>query len=333
VKLRVGVIGTGFGGRVVAPVFGALDQCEVMEVVSARDDAAVAAMCERIDIDLVCVHSPPFLHAAHVRRAIAGGHAVLCDKPFGRDAIEAETLVGAAVAADCVNLCNFEFRYHPIRQLIRMLVTDGAVGAPEHVSWTHYSSGSRVPLRRHGWLFDRALGGGWVNAWGSHAVDFLRWTFGEITDATAACRVTITERPDAEGTLHTCDAEDAFSASLVAGGATVTIDTSFAASVALAPRLTVVGSDGALECVADGRVVVRKADGTTTEHMQPATGGDRHLEPMRRWATVVRDALFDGIAPPDAPTFVDGFECARVLDRLRAGRGPGPTPGRLGPLG
>jgi predicted dehydrogenase len=50
--------------------------------VSPRDAAAVAKLCARGDVDLVSVHSPPFLHLDHVRRAIDGSHAVLCDKPF-----------------------------------------------------------------------------------------------------------------------------------------------------------------------------------------------------------------------------------------------------------
>ena len=33
-NLRVGVIGTGFGARVVAPVFHETDGCEVVEVVT-----------------------------------------------------------------------------------------------------------------------------------------------------------------------------------------------------------------------------------------------------------------------------------------------------------
>jgi predicted dehydrogenase len=333
VNVRVGVIGTGFGARVVAPVFDGLDGCEVVGVVSARDDAGVAALCDRDDLELVCVHSPPFLHAVHVRRALTAGHAVLCDKPFGRNAAEAEALVGAAEAAECVNLCNFEFRFHPVRELVRELVGDGAIGTPEHMSWTHYSSGSRVPLRRHGWLFDRELGGGWIGAWGSHAVDFLHWTFGEITEVISTCRTTITQRPDASGAMQPCDAEDAFSAAVVAGGVSVSIDTTFAAPAPLAPRITIVGSTGVLECVADAKVVVRSSDGTATERVQPAAGGDRHLEPMRRWAAVVRGSVAEGIAPPGAATFADGLACARVLDRLRAGIGRGPTPGRLGPLG
>ena len=77
--IRLGVIGSGFGARVVAPVFAATDGCAVVDVVSARDAAAVRNLCARGDVDLISVHSPPFLHTEHVDRAIDAGHAVLCD--------------------------------------------------------------------------------------------------------------------------------------------------------------------------------------------------------------------------------------------------------------
>jgi predicted dehydrogenase len=317
--VRVGVVGTGFGARVVAPVFRDTEGCEVVDVVSARDDAGVATLCDRVDVDLVSVHSPPFLHTAHVRRALAGEHAVLCDKPFGVAATDAETLVAAAEAAECLHLANFEFRYDPMRSLLRDLVRDGAVGRPEHVTWIHHSSGSSVPLRRYGWLFDRGSGGGWVGAWGSHVVDSLRWTFGEIVGARGACRTVIPERPDHEGAPQHCDAEDAFSAWLtLTGDVTVSIDSTFAAPATLAPRVIVVGDQGTLECVADATIVVRRHDGGRDEHARPSIDGDPHLTPMRRWAEVVRDAVEAGIAPPGAPTFTDALACARVLDQIRS---------------
>ena len=118
--VRVGVVGTGFGARVVAPVFAGTPGCEVVDVVSARDDAGVARLCDRDDVDLLSVHSPPFLHAAHVRRGIARDHAVLCDKPFGISSLEAEPLVAAADAAECLHLLNFEFRY-PLTKRLRLV--------------------------------------------------------------------------------------------------------------------------------------------------------------------------------------------------------------------
>lgn len=316
-SVRIGVVGTGFGARVVAPVFDATPGCEVVEVVSARDDAGVARLCDRADLDLVSVHSPPFLHAAHVRRALGSGQSVLCDKPFGVTAEEAETLLAAAEAAECLHLLNFEFRYDPMRVLLRSLITDGVIGDVEHVTWTHFSSGSVTPLRPYGWLFDRASGGGWLGAWGSHAVDTIRWMLGEIVGAQGAPRTVVAQRPDADGVLRRCDAEDAFSAFLATdSGATVTIDSSFAAAMSVAPRIVVYGTDGVLECIGDARIVVRRPDKDDEVHDRPTGQGDPHLSPMRAWAEVVRDAVEEGIAPPDAPTFADGLACARVLDAL-----------------
>lgn len=317
--MRVGVIGTGFGRRVVAPVFAETPGCDVADVVSPRDADAVAALCRRDDVDLVSVHSPPFLHATHVREALGAGRHVLCDKPFAMSATEAEALLREAEAAGVVHLLNFEFRQHPARRRLRDLLHGGAVGAVEHVSYVHVSSGSRVPLRRFGWLFDRSKGGGWIGAWGSHAVDFIRWTFGEIADAGGVLRTEVRERPDGEGRMHTCDAEDGFTAWLaLATGATVTIDTTFAGAVNMAPRVTVLGSDGAIEWVAEARITIRGPDGRKEEiDLPPPSERDPHLEPMRRWAEIVRDAVHE--ARRIEPSFADGAACDRVLDKLRAG--------------
>lgn len=318
--IRVGVIGRGFGARIVAPVFAETAGCTVVDVVSPRDPATVEAMCARPDVDLVAVHSPPFLHADHVRRAVAAGKAVLCDKPFGRNVDEAAELCALASDAGVVNLLNFEFRCHPAREALRDLVLDGSIGEPEHVQWSQFSAGSRLPLRRYGWLFDRSRGGGWIGAWGSHALDFLRWTLGDIPDAAAVVRTTITERPDVDGRLHRCTAEDGFTATLrSAAGVTVAIDTTFVAPVNVPGRITVVGADGVLESTGDHRITLRTDAGVNEAFELDHGSGDPHLLPMRRWAAVVRDAVRTGTVAPESPTFADGLACARLMDALRAG--------------
>jgi predicted dehydrogenase len=318
--MRVGVIGTGFGKRVVAPVYDATEGCEVVDVVSARDDSAVAELVTRADVDLISVHSPPFLHAPHVRAALGAGKAIVCDKPFALTVEEAARLHADADDAGALAFCNFEFRYAPARAMLRDMVRDQSIGIVQHVQWTHLSSGSRVPLRPWGWLFDRALGGGWIGAWGSHAIDMLRYVFGsEITDVQALLRIDIAERTDTDGTPHLCTAEDGFSASLVLGnGVTVAIDSGFAAAATLAPRFTLFATEAVVDVFADERIVVRTADGETATIDIPAGDDDRHLAPMRRFAEVVRDAVASGEIPEDAPTFADGHACDEVLDRLRA---------------
>ncbi len=320
--MKVFVIGTGFGSRVVAPAFTATPGCEVVGIISARDHGGIDHAIRAARPDLVTVHSPPYLHREHVLAAIrAGVPAVMCDKPFGLNALESRTMLDAATAAEVAHFVNFEFRCDPARNATRDLLTDGVIGTVEHAIWLHHSTGSRTPLRPYGWLFDATLGGGWIRAWGSHAVDSLRWLLrDELLVDHAAPRVAITERQDSGGLQHTCTAEDGVSAMLRTSGtgATILIDSSFAAAANLAPRLVIFGTEGAIENVADERVVLRHVEATTTVFERARGDLDRHLAPMRLWAQRIRDAVVDGVSPPGLPTFFDGVACAELLDQLRS---------------
>jgi len=313
--VRVGVIGTGFGGRVVAGAYQA-SGCQVTGVVTARDADAVRALCHS-GVDLISIHSPPFLHRDHVAMALEAGRAVLCDKPFGRSLDDAEAMAHQARAAGVVNLVNFEFRHQPARRAMHELLASGAIGRPEHLAYTAYTSGSRVPLRPWGWLFDRSLGGGWIGAFGSHAVDLVRWLLGDAADAGAASWISITERPDRDGALVPCDAEDAFTGWIrLESGATATVDTSFAAGVTTPARIVVTGSEGALENVGDVRVTLRRPGEPPQPFDFDRPDGDGHDQAMVAWAGVVREAVAGG--DQVTPSFADGVACMRVMEQWRA---------------
>jgi predicted dehydrogenase len=323
-SVRVGVIGTGFGARVVAPVLRETEGCEVVEVVTPRDDAAVAALCARRDLDLVSVHAPPFLHRQCVRRAVESGHAVLCDKPFGKDLADAQAMSDLATEAGVLNLVNFEFRRHPARRELRALLRDGVVGTIEHVQWDAFHGVWLDPTRPFGWSFDRSLGGGWIRLSGSHTIDYFRWTLGEVADATGAVRTTITERADRDGVMQACTAEDGYTAVLrFESGTSVTIDATSTSPVERPNRIVAIGSEGVLELVnenpreEDARIVRYEPDGA--KELFSFQQGDTYLSQMREWAAVVRDSVRAGAPEPDAPTFADGLACSKVMDRLREG--------------
>jgi predicted dehydrogenase len=320
--VRVGVIGRGIGARAVAPAFEATDGCTVVDVVSPRDDDAVTALCARGDVDLISVHSPPFMHLDHVRRAIDRGHAVLCDKPFGVQGIESEEMYDLACDAGISNFVNYEFRYHPVRNKLHALVLDGAVGTVEQVQWSAFASVWRSASRPFGWVFDASLGGGWVRAYASHSIDFFLWSFGVIVDASAGIRTTITERRDAEGRVHECTAEDGFTARMrTEKGAWITIDTTATAAVDRPARVTVIGSDGVLEMLSDdvhevgGRILLHTEQGTS-ELFRIDPWPAHHYTEMLPWTELIRDAVRAGTPSADMPTFTDGLACARVMDQL-----------------
>jgi predicted dehydrogenase len=308
------VIGTGFGASVVAPAFAASNDCSVVDVVSPRDDAAVSALCARRDVDLISVHSPPFLHLAHVSQAIDGGHGVLCDKPFGRNAEEAAAMTELARDAGVVGLLNFERRFDPGRELLRTLIDDGAIGAPNHFQ---YSRLIAFPGRPYGWLCSKELGGGWLGGQGSHLIDLCRWLFGEVAESSAQMRIAMPERPDANGTLQRCDAEDGFVASLrTATGVTAVIDCSIESPVTTGEHTAVIGSTGMLE-LDDEKVLLRTADGGLETHTLDLEGKGSLVLSMERWAARACDAIRSGTAQPGWPTFDDGLACALVMDEMR----------------
>jgi predicted dehydrogenase len=299
---------------VVAPAFAGTPGCEVVDVVSPRDESAVAALCARDDVDLVSIHSPPFLHLEHVRMATEAGHAVLCDKPFGRDVADARAMCAMADAAGVTALLNFEHRYDENRMRLHRLVLDGAIGQPEHVNWIMLLAWTRMPMRPYGWVFDADRSGGWLRAAGSHLVDFARWTFGEIDEVSGQLRTTVTERPGSDGALERCTADDGFVANLrTERHVSVVIDSSSATAIGVPPRILVFGSSGLLEVIGE-RIVLHDRLRTTDVYV-PASEVYDPAAPQRTFAAVVRDAV-RGESAPDAPTFADGLACVEVMDQI-----------------
>ncbi|MCV7220970.1 Gfo/Idh/MocA family protein [Mycolicibacterium elephantis] len=301
--MKVVVIGTGFGKHAAAPAYQSVGFD--VEVVSPRDDAAVNAALAA-DVDLVSVHSPPFLHLQHVTAAVEHGRAVLCDKPFGRNADEAIAMRDQARRAGVPNFLNFEFRFNESWSTLKKLADDGTIGTPAHLHWSFFGSGLRG--RKLGWINDRELGGGWIGAYGSHLIDFIRWLFGsDIVDCGGVIR---TDIPGAT-------AEDGYSAWFrTADGATANHDTGFAAAVPSTPRVTLIGSKGTVELTGDTTLVVRRPgeDPETTEFDPPP----RRTPPpaLTTYFGKVAEALRTGA--PTAPSFDDGVAVAQVMDQLRA---------------
>jgi hypothetical protein len=94
------------------------------------------------------------------------------------------------------------------------------------------------------------------------------------------------------------------------------IDSSSAAPVNVTPTLVVLGSHGALESVADSRIVLHSEAGA--KEVFTAAGGNALFAAQSAWAGVIRDAVRLGVAPAEAPTFADGLAWNGVMERLRA---------------
>ena len=203
------VVGTGFGcltharalraaGFAVRALVGrdpqrTAERARRFEVPHACTSLAEALALDRVDA--VAVVTPPHAHASIVLEALGAGKHVLCEKPFARDAAEARTMLAAAEAAGVVHLLGTEFRFAPAQALAARAIAAGAIGEPRFVTLMLH-----VPLLADpagelpAWWSDRAQGGGWLGAHGSHLVDQVRSTLGEFEGVSASLQC-VSERP------------------------------------------------------------------------------------------------------------------------------------------
>ncbi len=309
--MKVVVIGTGFGETVVAPGYRSLD-CEVT-VVSPRDGEAVRKAC-RSGVDLVSVHSPPFMHREHVLFALDQGCAVLCDKPFGVSTGDARDMYDAARDKGVLNFLNFEFRCRSANLKVKELVDSGTIGRLQHGSWQSFT-----PLLRdrpYGWLFDASLGGGWLGAYGSHLIDNILWlSDSRVIQCGGVSSISQSQRKDRDGQLQTCTAEDAVSFQLtLENNFTATVDISAAAPVYLAPVMVLIGSEGCMELYNDETLILKKPD---AEAETIIIDGEQNafIAAQTAWLAKVKEGVQSGLSP--RPSFADGLGTARVLEQLR----------------
>jgi predicted dehydrogenase len=233
-ELRVGIVGTGFIGRVharAARVAGA----QLAGVASSTPERAAAArrelgaersydsgeeMIASDAIDVVHICTPNNLHVPLARAAIAAGKHVVCEKPVALDSAAAAELVIAAEAAGLVATVPFAYRYYPTVREARIRV-QAAAGSARLIHGA-YLQDWLLDVDDYNWRVEAELGGpsrAFADI-GSHWCDLIEFVSGQRITALVA-RTTIAhdrrrqsshpsfERGSHDGEARTVDTEDA----------------------------------------------------------------------------------------------------------------------------
>src|SRR5215475_2644610 len=211
-KIGVGLIGTGFARSAQAPAFSVCEGAELRAVCSGRLENAqrVAAefnikyACENYeqmlaldDVSLVVVSAPPHLHYPITMAALDAGKHVICEKPMAMNAGEAREMIAAAESRPTqLSIVDHELRFNPTWRRMKELVDDGFLGDLYHINITIASGFRHSAQRPWNWWSQRSAGGGLLGALGSHAIDAVRWLFGEIEAVCGAVGTMVPERKD-----------------------------------------------------------------------------------------------------------------------------------------
>jgi predicted dehydrogenase len=269
-------------------------------------------------------HAEPSIAAAE-----AGKH-VLCEKPLGRSAAEARTMLEAVRRAGVKHMVGFNYRFVPAIRYAYELIQSGALGTIYHFRARYLQDWLADPSAAFSWrLAEGTAGSGALGDLGSHAIDLARFLIGEPASVTAISRTFTAERPGGRVTV-----DDAFEATVeFASGAIGTLE---ASRVALGRKnglaIEVNGSEGSLSFDLqrlNELLVYTKASGGFSDVLvtEPTHPFMRNWWPTGHiigWEhTFVHELahLFDAIAndAPVAPygaTFEDGYRAAVVCDAI-----------------
>jgi predicted dehydrogenase len=224
--LRVGIVGTGFGGAAHAPAYALHPRFEVVAIASPSSAARVArerkiphafesveAMLAGVDLDVVSVASPPLDHHHSVLAALRAGKHVLCEKPFAPNLAQAEEMAAAGERAGTACALAFEFRYVPAVVAIKELIDNGHLGALRELELARLGREllERNTQRARGWWFSREAGGGVANSIMPHLFDLANHLAGRTPRGThGLLRTANPRRTDAAGQFETEVADGAF---------------------------------------------------------------------------------------------------------------------------
>ena len=379
--LRAVVIGAGWAGEghTKALRHHGVD----VAAICARDATVVAAVAARLQIpeastdwqatlrrvrpDVVTLATPATLRSEVVAIAAEMGCHMVCEKPLASAGVEAEAMYRLVQEAGIKHAYGACHRYDPSVAWLAELLRDGAIGRLQEVDGSFRGPARGGPLRPWTWVDSLAAGGGAMNLGFTHSLGMLEQITGRVPVRVVGEARVRRRRAPVVGVVHDlrdlrkglvksptaeeaerlqwreCDAEFAYSASMIFATATATAADDTTASEILVRTLNGPGPEPAWPpngwrfygetgtLMAEGSFslkVSRVASGGALEPLPvperltsrlPTVGDDGE----NKWAALIGDFLADVRGEPRGPypTFLDGWRTQEVIDAIRAGRG------------
>ena len=175
---------------------------------------AVASEDDLIDdpkIDIIDICTPNIYHYDTIKKAIAKGKHIYCEKPLCVSASEAWEL--ARLAKDSGKICTVVFNNRHIAPILKAaeLVKEGRIGRVLSFSAEYLHNSCTDPERAAGWKQNRDIcGGGVLFDLGSHAIDLVYSLCGEFDSVYGMPQIAYAQRKGADGGVWQTNADEAF---------------------------------------------------------------------------------------------------------------------------
>lgn len=220
-KLRVGIVGCGYQGLLLAQAIAETEGLRVVACADPVEDAAAAIaalagraeiyssageLLDRGEVDAVLIATPHHVLQEIALAAIGAGKHVLAEKPVAMNEREAIEIEEAVAKAGICYMSGYSLRFFVAQKQVCALLAAGAVGEIQAVT----AGIGTGPLGD--WFADPEMGGGALLYLGSHLVDEILWF---VQDDPAQVYADVRVRSDS-GTDETCAFQIRFARGAVA---------------------------------------------------------------------------------------------------------------------
>ena len=163
------------------------------------------------DIQVIDICTPNLCHYETLKKALAAGKHVLCEKPLTVTADQAKEI--AELAANSNRVCGMVFNNRWLAPVMRakQLVDEGRLGRILHFHASYLHNSCIDPDRRVGWKQDKTVcGGGVLFDLGSHVIDLLGFLCGHFTEVGGMSQIAYPTRKGRNGEAWETNADESF---------------------------------------------------------------------------------------------------------------------------
>jgi predicted dehydrogenase len=187
--IKIGLVGYGFMGHMHAQCYQAAgagvaavadvepDRCrEAEEKLKCLSFASLAELLESMEVDLVDICTPTYLHEEMVVAAARAGRNIMCEKPMSLTIKSCDRMIKAVEKAGVAFMTGQVIRFWPEYQVVKEILDSGIYGRIEWLSARRLSPPPTWAWQ--GWLLDPARSGGAVLDLVIHDLDYIQWLLG-----------------------------------------------------------------------------------------------------------------------------------------------------------
>lgn len=184
-KIRWGILSTGNIAKRMAQTLTDMPDSQLVAVGSRSQQSADAfgeafavpnrhssyeALANDPEVDAIYIATPNSLHYENSLLCLEAGKAVLCEKGFTLNALEAQRLIEKAREKRVFLMEGMWLRFFPGHVWLRQFVADGGLGDLKHINVSFCWLPEQDPTNR---FFDLRLGGGALLDLGCYGVSFV----------------------------------------------------------------------------------------------------------------------------------------------------------------